>query len=132
MTIIQNLKEQGHRITPQRQSILDVMKDHPMTVDEIHSSLTNKDVDLASVYRTVKLLKQTGLIQEIDFGDGKKRYELLDRTDHHHHIVCNSCGVIEDIIFPNEERLLRHVKNQSQFIVKRHTLEFFGLCQNCQ
>jgi Fe2+ or Zn2+ uptake regulation protein len=77
-------------------------------------------------------MKELAVINEIEFGDGKKRYELISsHSYHHHHLVCNSCGIIEEVEF-EENILLAQVNRKSNFKIERHQLEFFGLCPNCQ
>jgi Fur family ferric uptake transcriptional regulator len=56
---------------------------------------------------------------------------LIDEKNHHHHLVCNSCGKIEDIRL-NEQKFIKEVAVKSQFLVDHHHLEFFGYCSNCQ
>jgi len=128
---IYSLRNKGHRITNQREVILQNLKHTPQTVETIHKSLKEK-VDLASVYRTLDLFVKNNMVREIDFGDGKKRFELISQEKHHHHAVCNNCGIVEDITISNEEKILQLVDQQSNFQIQNHSLEFFGLCTNCQ
>lgn len=121
----------GDRMTKPRKHVLEIlMKSRlPITAQEIHSKI--KTIDLVSVYRTIELLLKTGVVKELLFGDGKKRYEIVNGNDHHHHLICENCGDIEDIKM-KEEDLLKNVKNKSKFLIKEHKLEFFGLCSDCQ
>ena len=133
MDIFNKLRSKGYRITSQREKILKVIYEHPLTVDEIYTSLKKKhiNIDVASVYRTSELFTRNGIIQEVEFGDGKKRYELINENNHHHHLICESCGLVEDVPV-NEKKLLEQVEKQSKFKVERHDLEFFGYCSSCQ
>lgn len=133
MDILKKLRSKGYRITSQREKILKEIYEHPLTVDEIFASLKKKKIrlDLASVYRTLQLFTKNTIVQEVQFGDGKKRYELVNEKNHHHHIVCNNCGTVENVILPNEERLIKTIAESSQFQIVKHTLEFFGLCAKC-
>ena len=130
MNSFDKLRSKGHRITNQRESILQKIKSSPQTVEEIHESLV-KNVDLASVYRTVKLFVKNKLVRVVNFGDGKKRYELLDEKNHHHHFTCNNCKTIEDITSQLEERLIADIQTKSNLKIENHSIELFGLCQNC-
>lgn len=134
MDILKNLRSKGYRITPQRQEVLKAIYGHPHTVDEIYESLKNKDinVDLASVYRAIQMFVDNRIIQEVQFGDNKKRYELLNENNHHHHLICNNCGTVKDISLENEKYLLKEVSSSSDFKITKHSLEFFGLCKDCQ
>lgn len=132
MNIFKRLKEKGHRITSQRKKVLEEIISHPRTVDEIYSTLQHKKVkiDLASVYRALQVFTSNNIAQEINFNDGKKRYEIVD--EHHHHAICNSCGTVEDITLRDEDNFITKMSHQSTFQITNHSLEFFGLCQQCQ
>lgn len=86
-------------------------------------------VNKTTVYRQVEKLLADNLVTEIDFGDGKKRYELKS-LGHHHHLVCKNCGKLEDVRL-DEESLLRQISKKTKFRVDSHNLEFFGRCINC-
>lgn len=86
-------------------------------------------VNKTTVYRQIEKLLQNNIILEVEFGDGKKRYELKS-LGHHHHIVCKKCGDLEDIEL-NEELLLKAVSNKTSFKIESHNLEFFGVCRKC-
>lgn len=93
--------------------------------------LVNKlKVNKTTVYRQIERLIGEGRVIEVELGDGKKRYELKDLR-HHHHLVCKSCGKLEDIEL-DEENLLMEVSKRTKFKVDSHNLEFFGKCINCK
>ncbi len=133
MKIFQQLKQNGYRFTKPRQEIIKFLVRYPLTVQEIFETLQKKKIaiDLASVYRTLELFVKMGIVNELELGDGKKRYELRDEDNHHHHLICNSCKKIEDI-FLNEEMLMKNIRNKSDYKIASHKLEFFGLCASCQ
>lgn len=135
----------GYRLTVAREAILDVLSKtskHLSAEDtylEIHKTYPN--IGLATVYRTLELLVQTGLVLKFDFGDGKARYELSESpkgTRHHHHLICTSCNrVIDytDFIDDEIELLSRTEKGLSQkfnFRITNHLIQFYGLCDKCQ
>ena len=129
---LDELRSQGFRITEQRQIVLKAITKRPRSVEEIHKALQKKGalVDLASVYRSVQLFVDNNLVHELDFGDGIKRYEAS--SEHHHHIICNGCGKVEDILLKTENKFIKEAARNSQFKITNHSLEFFGLCQKCQ
>lgn len=133
MDILSQLKEKGHRLTKPRQEIVKVLADYPLTVQEIYSRLLKKNIhiDLASVYRNLELLLDMGVVYVLELGEGKKRYELVNKDKHHHHLICNNCGSIQDIVI-NEHEIMNEVTTKSQFKVDHHHLEFYGWCANCQ
>ncbi len=122
----------GIRYTKPRKLVFEALGyfSKPASALEIYDYLKN-EIDLTSIYRTLDLLKKSDLVNVILFGEGKKRYELKNAGEHHHHLVCENCGDVEDIEM-KESSLLKNVAEQSKFLVKKHNLEFFGLCQNCQ
>lgn len=130
MNTFAKLRSKGHRITNQRERILQKIKSHPQTVEEIHETLTKK-VDLASVYRAVKLFVKNGLVREVNFNDGKKRYELIDEKYHHHHFICNNCNSIKDVSSLHEDRMIEDFRMSTNLKIKDHSIQLFGLCQNC-
>jgi len=122
----------GIRYTKPRKLVFEALAHYskPVSVAEINYYLKNK-IDLTSIYRTLELMKKSNIAEETEFGDGKKRYELISEKGHHHHLICENCGDIEDIKM-KEDELLNKVKTKSKFAIKKHKLEFFGLCPNCQ
>ncbi len=127
------LSSLSQRITEQRLDILGILKENhnQLTISEIHSKLKNKKTDLATVYRTINLFAELRVVNEIDFKDEFKRYELIYDRHHHHHIVCRKCKNVENVetcVLDDLENLLKK-KGYSEIT---HSLEFFGICRNCR
>lgn len=131
-TIIQLMKEKGQRFTSKKKGVLRVLQQKPQTVLEILKVMKIKkfSIDKVTIYRILTSLVELGVVKEINLGDREARYELAD-CEHHHHLVCEHCGNIEDVELC-EKVLLKEVQNKSSFKVKRHSLEFFGTCKKCQ
>ncbi len=131
--IAKTLQLKGYRFTKQRQQIFDVLTSSPQAVEEIIASLRNKDIgiDRVTVYRTLDCFVDLGLVSKTQFKDKTAKYELLTATNHHHHLVCDKCGSVEDIPL-DDSILLKRIRKQSDFQVKSHSLEFFGICAHCQ
>lgn len=109
-------------------TVLDILKKSKKPVDA--AVLVNKlGVNKTTVYRQIEKFVKEGLILEVEFGDGKKRYEL-GSLDHHHHLICKKCKKIEDIAL-DEDIVLKEVVKKTNFKVESHSLEFFGLCIDC-
>jgi Fur family ferric uptake transcriptional regulator len=125
----------GQRFTQTRKMIFDAIEkfDKPVSVQDIFNYLKKQkaEIDLTSIYRNLELMNKADLVNIILFGEGKKRYELKNKNEHHHHLFCENCGDVEDIEM-QEGGLLKTVAVRSKFLIKKHNLEFFGLCQNCQ
>ena len=91
-----------------------------------------RDMDQATVYRTVKSLKQKGIIRQIDLRQNHAHYEFADMAEHHH-LVCAECGKIEDVRHCKVENwegtVLHHSKHFAE--IRQHALEFYGVCKTC-
>lgn len=125
----------GQRTTRQRKAVYEALSqlDKPVTVSDILRFIESKQksIDTASVYRILAALRAAGLVKEVEFGEGKKRFELISEDNHHHHLVCEKCGTVEDICL-DEKMIFRHVRTDTGFQITRHALEFFGLCRLCK
>lgn len=133
------LARRGFRLTGPRRAVLDVLVKHgaPLSVAEIHSRLPDRRVNLVSVYRTLYLLSELGLLRTADTSKGSKRFELSQEfTGHHHHLICQACGLVQDLEGCSlEDRVLetltRRVRRVRGFRVTDHDLKLFGLCARC-
>ncbi|MEO8446790.1 MAG: Fur family transcriptional regulator [bacterium] len=126
------LNSRSQRITAPRLDILTILKanHNPLTISEIHGKIKKNKIDLATVYRTINLFAELGIVYEIDFKDEFKRYELVYDRHHHHHIVCKKCKRVENVeacVLEELEKLL----NKKGYSDISHSLEFFGVCARC-
>jgi Fur family ferric uptake transcriptional regulator len=130
--VLDQLRKKGYRLTLPRRQILEALTSHPQSVADIVNSLEKRqaDVDVATIYRTLEVMFELGVVGKTKFKDQTTMFELLS-GGHHHHLICNNCGSIEDIPL-NEVLLMNQVDKQTKFKVQSHSLEFFGLCANCQ
>lgn len=128
----QRLRQHGQRLTKQRQAILAVLSHTPQSVTEIRQQLTQQgqQLDKSTVYRNLNALLATGLVLATKFQGDSVFYELAAKH-HHHHVRCEDCGQIEDIEL-DEASLLQAASAHSSFQIKKHNLEFFGLCPKCK
>ena len=128
-------KEKGVRLTDQRKVIAKVMsesksmygsKDHP-DVDELHKrvSLIDKKISIATVYRTVKLLEESGIIARHDFKGGKARYEQSP-DEHHDHLIDINSGEIIEFVDKDIEKLQNKVAEKLGYRLVDHKLELYG------
>lgn len=104
----------------------------PRGADEIfeHLSSEHERVDRATIYRMLEIFYQKGLIKRLEFGEGKYRFEIAGED--HHHLICESCGSVQDISDCNIPSLEKDIMKKKKFKVTRHSLEFFGVCTSCQ
>ncbi len=123
------------RATPTRIAIMQLLEKtkNPIDVSMILDYLKKNKIkaDPATVFRIMNAFTAKGLASPIAFQEGKMRYELGSKEDHHH-LICQKCGRIEDIEDNVIPALEKHIEKKHNFKVERHSLEFFGLCQNCQ
>jgi Fur family ferric uptake transcriptional regulator len=134
--LTERLRNQARKITGPRQSILDILRrhPHPLSAREIHQRLPSGDCDLATVYRSMHLLEDMGMVKRFDLGRGGARFELLAEGDdgHHHHLVCVRCTEVVEIDECFPEEIERGIADRSGFKSVTHRLEFFGVCPRCQ
>lgn len=127
------LGQRGLRSTRQRDLIIDAfLRSHRhVNAEELHRVVRQRDpnVGVATVYRTLRLLTESGLATARYFGDGQASYEVADH--HHDHLICTSCGAIVE--FENEaiEQLQLEVARRHGFTITHHKLELYGLCERC-
>jgi len=139
------LKGGGYRLTIPREAILNILSktSEHLSAEEIYMSAhkTYPAIGLTTIYRTLDLLVQMGLIFKFDFGDKRARYELaegLQGKAHHHHLLCTACGKIVDYTdFVDEEKELlnqteKGLSKKYNFRITNHLIQFYGLCGKCQ
>lgn len=129
------LKEVELRATPARLAVMNFLEktSQPVDINSVINYLNAEEVktDPATVFRIMNALTQKGITTLIEFQEGKTRYELSNKEDHHH-LVCENCGRVEDIEDNVIPALEKHIEEKHNFLVKRHSLEFYGLCVDCQ
>jgi Fur family transcriptional regulator, ferric uptake regulator len=122
------------KATPIRLSVTSFLEktQHPIDANSIISFLKTENikVDPATIFRMMNDFVKSGFAKEIRFEKGKARYELASKGDHHH-LICESCGKIDAISDNFIPELEKEIEDKHKFLVKRHTLEFFGLCKDC-
>lgn len=131
----QELREVDLKVTPARLGILGALEhtNTPLDVQELISYLEEKDIkaDKVTVFRIINSFTEKGIAVPIQFNEGKLRYEHVSRATHHH-FICEMCGRVEDISDCNIDTLQSEIQRKKKLLVKRHSLEFFGLCTDCQ
>ena len=136
------LREQGFRITPQREKILDIFENLPegehLSAESLNEILKKEDasaeVSLATTYRTLKLLASLGVLRELDFAEDHKHYELVRSSleDQHQHLVCIYCGYTEEFVSPEVFNISVEIANNSKFKLIDSQLKLYGECNSCQ
>jgi len=133
--MLSKLKEHDFRLTPQRLAVLRVLavsEGHP-TVEMIYERV-RKDfptTSLATIYKTVSLLKELGEVLELGFADGSNRYDG-SRPFPHPHVICMKCKTVIDPDLSSLDDLTREVIEETGFEIVTHRLDFFGVCRECR
>ena len=133
--MLSRLKENSLRITPQRLAVLKILAsslEHP-TVEAIHEQVRKKfpTTSLATVYKTVSVLKKMNEILELGFPDGSNRYDGK-RPYPHPHMICTKCREILDPDLAILDELTEEMGKKTGYKILSHRLDFFGLCPKCQ
>ena len=132
-----HLRSQNLKFTRTRRLIYEeIFSDktiHPNAY-EIHRRLRSKGekVSLATIYRTLNLLVKSGLVSEIDFGENHSHYEPEISRAAHGHLVCLSCGQVQEFSNEKIQSILKRIGKKSQFKTDKFSIQVFGYCQNCQ
>ncbi len=122
--------EKGMRMTEQRKVIARVLsssKDHP-DVEELHrrSVAVDPHISIATVYRTVRLFEESGILERHDFRDGRSRYEEVPET-HHDHLIDMKTGKVVEFVDPEIERLQQEIAKRLGYRLVDHRLELYGV-----
>ncbi len=129
------MAKRGLRSTEQRRLIIDTFFDSPehITIDQLLERVREQDarIGYATVYRTLKMLVDGGIVHERKFGDGFTRYELADEDAHHDHLICLECGRITEFEEPQIEELQERIASRHGFQVQHHKHELYGVCAEC-
>ncbi len=133
--LITRLRERDHRLTPQRLAVLKVLAasdGHP-SVEQVYERIKPDFpmTSLATVYKTVTLLKEMDEVLELGFNGGSNRYDG-NKPYPHPHLVCTKCGAIEDLEVDALNGIPRQVAQDTGYRIVSHRLNFFGICPKCQ
>ncbi len=129
-SILDRCEAKGLRMTGQRRTIAGVLEnadDHP-DVEELYAraSAADPNISIATVYRTVKLFEESGILEKHEFGDGRARYETTDR-EHHDHLIDLNSGQVIEFVDPEIEALQEKIAQKLGYDLKGHRLELYGV-----
>lgn len=133
--LLATLKERGNRLTPQRVAILQAIvnnEDHP-SAEQIYNEIVPSfpTTSLATVYKTIALLKDLDEILELGFGDDSSRFDGR-KPYPHPHLICTNCGAISDSEVDDFQGLINLLAAQNDFSPKTHRFDIFGVCSSCR
>lgn len=130
----QILREKGLKVTPQRIAVYNMLRgttEHP-NAEMIYKTLepTNPTMSLATVYKTLDFFKQLGLVQELNVGEGRSRYDAV--VDWHPHTVCTCCGKVGDLHLEALKNVSQKLAPELDFEVEMEQLILYGKCSECR
>jgi Fur family transcriptional regulator, ferric uptake regulator len=137
-SLMEELHARGVRMTAQRRLLVSIIQDSPRHLDAATllkiAKQSDSEIDRATVYRTIALLKNLGLIDELDLMhlEGEKHYYEAKTNRDHCHMACFECGAIMEYASSSFERLKQDIARRSGFEIKVVRLEVGGLCQRCR
>jgi Fe2+ or Zn2+ uptake regulation protein len=131
------LKKNKYKVTPARIAILEIFSKNkiPLNAEIIHNKIkkdkTLKEINEVTIYRTLTSFEEKKILKRVDMRKESIYFEL--NNDHHHHILCTKCNLVEDFKNSDIEKMLDVVVQKSNnFIkIKEHSFELFGFCKNC-
>lgn len=130
------LADKNLKVTPQRRLILDTFlkQDGHLSSEELYANVKKRDSSIgqATVYRTLKLLNESGLIEPLDFADGVVRYEWSYGQTHHDHLICDKCGKNIEILDETIESRQEQLAEEHGFKLLRHKMYLYGICSDCR
>jgi Fe2+ or Zn2+ uptake regulation protein len=132
------LRAVGQRYTAQRRALVEALlrAGNPVAIPELADA--RGGLPQSSVYRNLAVLEQAGAVHRVVTGEEYARYELAEElTEHHHHLVCRSCGTVEDVSVPSGlersmARILTDLSDRAGFSTVSHRLDLIGTCRNCR
>jgi len=131
----QQLQQSSYKLTPQREATVRVLieneKDH-LSAEDVYLKVKDKapEIGLATVYRTLNLLEDSGMVTSISFGTQGKKFELATKP-HHDHLICKNCGKIVEFEDPSVEKKQEEIAKKNGFTLTGHLMQLYGTCKNC-
>jgi len=132
----EDIKKAGLKVTHPRRMILEMLENSQtrhVSAEEVYKKLVDKgeEVGLATVYRVLTQFEASGLVKRHHFEGGHSVFEL-DQGEHHDHILCVSCGKVEEFVDATIEKRQRTIAKEAGFTMTDHCLYIYGICQKCQ
>lgn len=138
-TLRKKIREHKYKFTIQRQIILQAFLDsgdNHMSAEDVYAAVhgDNPDIGLATVYRSLELFTNLELLKKLDFGDGRSRYELNDRSlmHSHHHLICLGCGKVIEFSYDFLDQVKHNIEKENRFNIVDYQLKFYGYCEDCE
>jgi len=135
MGIKENLKSRGYRVTPQREAVFEVLRENegvPLDPEAVYELTRERyeGIGIATVYRTLELFCDLGVVLRVHLHENSQHYEI-NTGRRHHHMVCVSCGSVEEFEGCLVGEIEQSIRENSDFLVTSHCLSLFGYCPAC-
>lgn len=134
--LVDFLTKKRLKLTSQRREILDAFlkSERHLSVEDLYNIIRRKNPSIgqATVFRTLKLLRDAGIAKEVDLGDKRVRYEHKYGHKHHDHLICVRCGKFIEVVDEDIEKLQDELCRKIGFTAQRHKMEIFGVCRQCK
>ena len=133
--VVATLRQHGYKLTPQRRAVMRTIassRGHltPTALyEKVHQEYPN--IGLVTIYRTLEILDQLGLICEVHAGGACRSYLVRRPSEHHHHLICSDCGAVVDFTNCDLGELEQRLSQETGFEIESHLLEFLGRCPVC-
>jgi len=128
------LHRRGFKATPGRIALLQVLRQcsEPLSLSQVAVELGHT-LNPATIYRALEALVKVGVVRKVDFQHSHTLYELVEGARHHHHLLCQGCGKVEDVAGCDPKRLEQAILRRSRHFkeIHSHSMEFFGRCKSC-
>ncbi len=128
------LRKNGYRVTKGRVELLAFLKNKkiPLSISDIRRDMA-RSIDKVTLYRALEDFSKSKIVYKVNLHSTASYYEYIHTDHHHHHIVCEKCGSIEDIANCNQDTLQKNILKHSKSFntINTHSLEFFGICKKC-
>jgi Fur family ferric uptake transcriptional regulator len=130
------LRQRGYKFTSQRRAVLNAIalsREH-LTPSAIYEKVHREHpgIGLVTIYRTLEILEELGLICEVHVGGNCRSYLMRRPSEHHHHMVCSDCGAVIDFVDCDLDELEQKLSHETGFEIEGHLLEFLGRCSKCK
>lgn len=138
--LIKTLEDKGYKATTQRNLVYEILnenKDKHLSTEEVYELIKNINpkIGIATIYRTLQLFEEIGLVYKHNFDDVCSRYELFSENTEvhqHHHLVCKNCGKIIEVKEDLMNSLEEIIEKQYNFEILNHVVKFTGICNECR
>lgn len=135
-SVVRRLRLAGYSVTRPRQAVIDAVVAQPgqFTANDVYAATQESapEVGRATVFRTLEILERSGVVSRMHSREGCATYTCCTQLQHHHHLVCSTCGTVIEVPGCSLAEVIDAAQTQHGFAVEGHVLEIYGRCRDCQ